>query len=159
MSLIIFPIAIVVSTHSHPKVAALMPFFNTNKASVSTHSHPKVAAPVPLADVALRRRFNTQPPEGGCDYPQAFAWPSWLFQHTATRRWLLGVLLSPSRRFQCFNTQPPEGGCLPSLVTTSSDNVSTHSHPKVAARGVLTNTVVDIVSTHSHPKVAALPVF
>ena len=33
---------------------------------VSTHSHPKVAAGSKAHDVRLIKRFNTQPPEGGC---------------------------------------------------------------------------------------------
>ena len=99
--------------------------------------------------------FNTQPPEGGCEF--AFHKDSreiW-FQHTATRRWL--------------RLYPANGGLL---------YVSTHSHPKVAAfvggvhsaayaefqhtatrRWLLANKVVGstltMVSTHSHPKVAA----
>ena len=32
--------------------------------------------------------FNTQPPEGGCDF------------------WVI-----PKSLIDCFNTQPPEGGC------------------------------------------------
>ena len=33
-----------VSTHSHPKVAAVYKFFISVSCNVSTHSHPKVAA-------------------------------------------------------------------------------------------------------------------
>ena len=56
----------VVSTHSHPKVAAcdeLVP--DGFGGQVSTHSHPKVAA---LSNTCTQRLD--------------------LFQHTATRRWL-----------------------------------------------------------------------
>ena len=35
---------LLVSTHSHPKVAALVEKILTNFSRVSTHSHPKVAA-------------------------------------------------------------------------------------------------------------------
>ena len=35
-----------------------------------------------------------------------------LFQHTATRRWLPMSIYTPIIRYGCFNTQPPEGGCL-----------------------------------------------
>ena len=57
----------VVSTHSHPKVAAGVSaeWLMTGK-GVSTHSHPKVAAGSKAHDVRLIKRFNTQPPEGGC---------------------------------------------------------------------------------------------
>ena len=81
--------SIIVSTHSHPKVAAAATDLSLMIDDVSTHSHPKVAALghiTPDCDVVC---FNTQPPEGGC-----FIWISTqgfhlLFQHTATRRWLL----------------------------------------------------------------------
>ena len=33
-----------VSTHSHPKVAAKVNYFQPTNTGVSTHSHPKVAA-------------------------------------------------------------------------------------------------------------------
>ena len=58
--------------------------------------------------------FNTQPPEGGCIKP--------IFNHL--------LLIS-------FNTQPPEGGCnKESKMEFNSYQVSTHSHPKVAARAL-----------------------
>ena len=79
--------------------------------SVSTHSHPKVAAYRRL--IHLKRIL--------------------LFQHTATRRWLLichcakvrgenvsthshpkvaALMVSGfAATVSCFNTQPPEGGC------------------------------------------------
>ena len=84
------PILSIVSTHSHPKVAAIAGAtgsgkttfsFNTQPPeggcsnitgqlscviSVSTHSHPKVAAKCPLCSSSLSSGFNTQPPEGGC---------------------------------------------------------------------------------------------
>ena len=77
---------------------------------VSTHSHPKVAAHE--LDVIHHKK---------------------LFQHTATRRWLL-----VARRTD--NQQP---------------FVSTHSHPKVAAYCLPAKGKPSAVSTHSHPKVAA----
>ena len=55
-----------VSTHSHPKVAAISITGRLGGQIVSTHSHPKVAAA--RHDGLIK------------------AWP---FQHTATRRWLL----------------------------------------------------------------------
>ena len=145
-----------VSTHSHPKVAAFgigrgaieKAGFNTqppeggcisdsggsSSDSVSTHSHPKVAAllaaisadGVEFQHTATRRwlrcsycisyrtsGFNTQPPEGGCMAASLRMMAIRMFQHTATRRWL------PSKFFTMLN----------------SIGVSTHSHPKVAARG------------------------
>ena len=148
-------LAEVVSTHSHPKVAASIitkpKFLNL----VSTHSHPKVAAASggthrnPLRQfqhTATRRwlpsaglsavaasSFNTQPPEGGCPFQTA--------------------KVAVSCR---FNTQPPEGGCAEQAVKTVFQlKVSTHSHPKVAAIQYLDVLQEAAVSTHSHPKVAA----
>ena len=42
-------IALVVSTHSHPKVAAFDGIVEREQGAVSTHSHPKVAASVIFA--------------------------------------------------------------------------------------------------------------
>ena len=55
-----------------------------------------------------------------------------------------------------FNTQPPEGGCIADwLLAGVISKVSTHSHPKVAARDYAQGNISKDVSTHSHPKVAA----
>ena len=58
-----------------------------------------------------------------------------MFQHTATRRWLH----------------------LFSLLNKIASIVSTHSHPKVAAKLFEPLGLISLVSTHSHPKVAAFP--
>ena len=188
-----------VSTHSHPKVAAALTarqycqvrFQHTATrrwlldvyvrfvldAVVSTHSHPKVAAREYRQRRQTRYSFNTQPPEGGCNRT-----------------------IAPRTGRQSFNTQPPEGGChlhqpgflrlkqfqhtatrrwLPEQVNDilPSEQVSTHSHPKVAAflcpdiafkatgfntqppeggcLAGLSAAAPGGVSTHSHPKVAA----
>ena len=54
--------------------------------------------------------IDTQPPEGGCLGKSVATINQYLFQHTATRRWLpiLGAL---GFCLDGFNTQPPEGGC------------------------------------------------
>ena len=101
-------------------------------AAVSTHSHPKVAGFRPRRLAGIQPRFNTQPPEGGCRQYRRFARHQ-MFQHTATRRWL-------SKRIQ----------------VVVSDEVSTHSHPKVADSDFRSYALVGEVSTHSHPKVAAI---
>ncbi len=54
-----------------------------------------------------------------------------------------------------FNTQPPEGGCIGFKIGHALCDVSTHSHPKVAALEPIIAERVNDVSTHSHPKVAA----
>ena len=77
--------------------------------------------------------FNTQPPEGGCNH-----------------------ILKNQDLQKCFNTQPPEGGCGHTIDYNNPDpGVSTHSHPKVAARPGTSTPLSTDVSTHSHPKVAA----
>ena len=54
-----------VSTHSRPKAAGVVyNDFNTY-ITVSTHSRPKAAGIGRFRRSAVRRRFNTQPPEGG----------------------------------------------------------------------------------------------
>ena len=122
-----------VSTHSHPKVAAASQITNINKWIVSTHSHPKVAAPRRSGGSNLRGCFNTQPPEGGCNW-HSFSFDSISpFQHTATRRWLPSCrsTRTPKQPFQHTATRrwlPTEGATI-----TAGSNVSTHSHPKVAA--------------------------
>ena len=77
-----------VSTHSHPKVAALLALAPTSLWAVSTHSHPKVAAAKGATPPPKLRRFNTQPPEGGCAWCSSRGGICRRFQHTATRRWL-----------------------------------------------------------------------
>ena len=78
---------------------------------VSTHSHPKVAAHAVELQLLDENGFNTQPPEGGCGDHEIKNKLKKLFQHTATRRWLLNFI-NPK---------------------TNPRRVSTHSHPKVAA--------------------------
>ena len=146
--------------------------------SVSTHSHPKVAAISFHYKISFCCCFNTQPPEGGCKAKVSYNTARRWFQHTATRRWLPLVgsvrdfmsfvsthshpkvaALYPIRpwwTYLSFNTQPPEGGCLPTNHRMQSiKRVSTHSHPKVAARESYDKVFRIDVSTHSHPKVAA----
>ena len=143
-----------VSTHSHPKVAATAALhthiitkfqhtatrrwllsktaFSSHFCEVSTHSHPKVAA-----GTIIQFASNA------------------LFQHTATRRWLhpLAFLLDYCAKFQHTATrrwlQPDIELQIQALA------VSTHSHPKVAARKQGLYSPSTNVSTHSHPKVAA----
>ena len=168
---------------------------------VSTHSHPKVAAAGLRRQPAKPAGFNTQPPEGGCaghpyhHAPKAVSTHSHpkvaahggtqircahgvsthshpkvaasvqengdtlaAFQHTATRRWLLERDCRATDR-QRFNTQPPEGGCagrgeLAGIVgrfNTQPPEGGCGNHP-VFGKFLP-------VSTHSHPKVAASVIF
>ena len=102
----------VVSTHSHPKVAAMsieqepevkkfqhtatrrwLPtdkFKPDDLFSVSTHSHPKVAADI-ILQMVLLVEVSTH------SHPKVAALP----------------LSDKCQTIKCFNTQPPEGGCGP----------------------------------------------
>ena len=165
-----------VSTHSHPKVAAILMMKDSYSSMVSTHSHPKVAAVIAANDNFSQTGFNTQPPEGGCQAAQALVGgivgfntqppeggcllrlqqviPASMFQHTATRRWLQSVspTLNALGKFQHTATRR----WLLGYGDKGSETllVSTHSHPKVAAPPLCISTTF-FVSTHSHPKVAA----
>ncbi len=50
-----------------------------------------------------------------------------------------------------FNTQPPEGGCGFSDRYWLSVSVSTHSHPKVAAKAELFKRVITVRSFNTQP--------
>ena len=144
-----------VSTHSRPKAAADCDCDGRRETMVSTHSRPKAAATCHACCTCYCCRFNTQPPEGGCNRVVL----------------ILGVKCS-------FNTQPPEGGCGSALVNWLQVNkfqhtaarrrlrlqflpkflplvVSTHSRPKAAANQTIKFTETLNVSTHSRPKAAA----
>ena len=98
-----------VSTHSHPKVAASYRTSVRVGGDVSTHSHPKVAARPPKSR-SLQSEVSTHShPKVAADSVMTHALPA-LFQHTATRRWLLEGVMAMVY-LDCFNTQPPEGGC------------------------------------------------
>ena len=55
----------IVSTHSRPKAAGIAILANKFSQSVSTHSRPKAAGVCGYPNGEYRRRFNSQPPEGG----------------------------------------------------------------------------------------------
>ena len=78
-----------------------------------------------------RKRFNTQPPEGG--------WSS------------STIILYPTG---CFNTQPPEGGWPETEAAADFWAVSTHSRPKAAGARSEIFYIGGTVSTHSRPKAA-----
>ena len=125
-------ILFIVSTHSHPKVAAKFAKNSIPFNGVSTHSHPKVAA----LNLGLSLTHHQ-------------------FQHTATRRWLRrrGFLLLSLGRVSTHSH--PKVAAVVCISIILGFCVSTHSHPKVAA-GIFYQIVNGFdVSTHSHPKVAA----
>ena len=100
---------------------------------VSTHSHPKAAASTFSKCTTCKRSFNTQPPEGGCGKSMPLAY---------------GLI--------SFNTQPPEGGCdvcsifraMPVWFQHTATRRRLHYIPPVDIGAMA-------VSTHSHPKAAA----
>ena len=99
-----------VSTHSHPKVAASVAHRIPANPAVSTHSHPKVAAATRLQYLALALvSTHSHPKVAAGTRPQEVQ--RIVFQHTATRRWLLPLMPPHRSGMGCFNTQPPEGGC------------------------------------------------
>ena len=146
-----------VSTHSRPKAAACRPTIRSAwkawfqhtaarrrlpvvvgggvvQGAVSTHSRPKAAASTHGLAAPQRRRFNTQPPEGGCRGRCDAA-------HHAPR----------------FNTQPPEGGCA-SAATANAPHGAKFQHTAARRRLPLLTpggSQMLIVSTHSRPKAAA----
>ena len=146
---------------------------------VSTHSHPKVAAqywwtmtfPDRFQHTATRRwlrllmflflflkKFQHTATRRWLRYSVHSVTHYHQFQHTATRRWLRQLIALKTLR-NGFNTQPPEGGCYLPFSQNTLLGVSTHSHPKVAANCDGLAISGRFVSTHSHPKVAALNPF
>ena len=186
-----------VSTHSRPKAAGSTSAINApvsafqhtaarrrlgnisqGRASsirVSTHSRPKAAGTKFLGDVA-RRRFNTQPPEGGwadnydvlrlvIEFQHTAARRRLasmvgvsgiekLFQHTAARR-RLGLLLSlSSSTFGFQHTAARRRLVRTALRDLKPEIVSTHSRPKAAGKHDIETLRRMEVSTHSRPKAA-----
>ena len=112
-----------------------LPFYLITESKLFQHTATRRWLPVSETQrITNSAGFNTQPPEGGCLLDKISAAILKLFQHTATRRWLP---CTQGRRLFVFD-------------------VSTHSHPKVAAKKNQVVFLVVRVSTHSHPKVAAL---
>ena len=99
--------------------------------------------------------FNTQPPEGGCIKSLDEQWRKDSFNTQPPEGGCRDLRTCVTSGIG-FNTQPPEGGC--DYGRKAWDiyvGVSTHSHPKVAAKIDALNKANISVSTHSHPKVAA----
>ena len=123
----------IVSTHSHPKVAAWFSDSIIGVRKVSTHSHPKVAAAILSKNETKTLCFNTQPPEGGClNQIQKLLVSKTVSTHSHPKV-AANVRFYGSLKQFGFNTQPPEGGCIIVRFFIGAKMVSTHSHPKVAA--------------------------
>ena len=106
---------------------------------VSTHSHPKVAAALNKVSRSISSGFNTQPPEGGCSPINLLHIGCLAFQHTATRRWLPFSITFSTNTSKGFNTQPPEGGCMFEISSFVNSNLFQHTatrrwlHPSCAS--------------------------
>ena len=145
------------------------------EAFVSTHSRPKAAGRHRLPR-PQKRRFNTQPPEGGCRAALKQGYKNTVSTHSrpkaAAKRRMFGV------RLGSFNTQPPEGGCCLDVAEQLGFKLFQHT----AARRRLVSSCIyygirtlfqhtaarrrlayekggqskkEAVSTHSRPKAAA----
>ena len=79
-----------------------------------------------------------------------------LFQHTATRRWLPVACGALWVFYEVSTHSHPKVAAATWIKFINFDKVSTHSHPKVAAQELNKLNENLAVSTHSHPKVAAL---
>ena len=144
--------------------------------AVSTHSRPKAAAVVRVKGAPGERRFNTQPPEGGCfdaavvgilpvvsthSRPKAAA-----VRHGAVR--LPGDVSTHSRPKAAakaiplilrnplsFNTQPPEGGCINPASRITPRACFNTQPPEGGCDDHARQGFDGRVSTHSRPKAAA----
>ncbi len=106
-----------VSTHSRPKAAGLDCVVVKLVIGVSTHSRPKAAGYCTCAFVFDFASFNTQPPEGGWCGQRVCRDFVAVFQHTAARRRLVGILTghamdtvfqhTAARRRLDFDKRPP----------------------------------------------------
>ena len=123
----------VISTHSHPKVAACLYFNFSSIFDISTHSHPKVAALFVILCYYSTSYFNTQPPEGGCFPAIRPATSRSEFQHTATRRWLLTGTFTLQHSITFQHTATRRWLHISQIWLNENLGISTHSHPKVAA--------------------------
>ena len=166
----------VVSTHSHPKVAAQAAKDWLNVVAVSTHSHPKVAAHI-FQVVVLGYLFQHTATRRWLHFYPTRRSRLKSFQHTATRRWLLGHIVALCNRlwFQhtatrrwllTYEQKPPPTKMFQHTATrrwlrsSASSNLMMlrfqHTATRRWLRRALGEAVGDgIVSTHSHPKVAA----
>ena len=122
---------------------------------VSTHSHPKVAAlGMMVSCVTIKRFQHTATRRWLLKYSYQLVSDK-QFQHTATRRWLPAARHNSSINCVVSTHSHPKVAAVFFAICNAINKVSTHSHPKVAACNQFNCIKHRIVSTHSHPKVAA----
>ena len=121
-----------VSTHSHPKVAAYFRVPDLNPSSGFNTQPPEGGCRRRQPVITHLHRFNTQPPEGGCNRDRRDSVYPKVSTHSHPK--VAAPVRAPGiPACVCFNTQPPEGGCRRFMLQSSLSAVPTHSHPKVAA--------------------------
>ena len=95
------------------------------------HTAARRRLPYPVCERIRRRRFNTQPPEGGWRIRlPSFVQRSGFNTQPPEGGW--GRYCPISATGACFNTQPPEGGWDAIRDLINALWVSTHSRPKAA---------------------------
>ena len=121
---------------------------------VSTHSRPKAAAFWRCVPASRCRRFNTQPPEGGC-HPPRVRHPKSAGFNTQPPEGGCTAFPKTAAANGCFNTQPPEGGgCCWHGFSFLSSGFNTQPPEGGCQTSEQLNRAV-VVSTHSRLKAAA----
>ena len=101
-----------------------------------------------------RRRFNTQPPEGGCVVPGVAI--AYALVSTHSRPKAAATDLAERAETKAVSTHSrPKAAALNQICPALAFSVSTHSRPKAAARYFANHFIARYVSTHSRPKAAA----
>ena len=104
---------VIVSTHSRLKAAGLQCHSWHEACIVSTHSRLKAAGATTAHTARVRRRFNTQPPEGG---------------------WLIAGRLHQAVDVSTHSR--PKAAGLSNTLNSLKFKVSTHSRPKSAGKKI-----------------------
>ena len=99
-----------VSTHSHPKVAALLLCFLFMMMTVSTHSHPKVAANN-IANIMSLFLVSTHSHPKVAAFTVDNALLAVIVSTHSHPKVAAIIFRSRGELWVSFNTQPPEGGC------------------------------------------------
>ena len=145
---------------------------------VSTHSRPKAAANYPQFTGLKIRRFNSQPPNGGCATASPVHVRRWVSTHSRPKAAAARGIDVAAHREVSTHSRPKaaaSGGKKMQLplafqLTAAQRRlrgqarrpcvarmVSTHSRPKAAANRFARPFAAMDVSTHSRPKAAANP--
>ena len=124
--------AVVVSTHSRPKAAAVA--FNSYINAIRfQHTAARRRLPSAIFFLSTVSRFQHTAARRRLRPLAPLPCVAQTFQHTAARRRLPDTRAGDSWPGR-FNTQPPEGGCQDMIEQKTIDvRVSTHSRPKAAA--------------------------